>query len=159
MKKARHSWITGSFFDLTSYRCPFLYCSSATVTSFLVLELAKHIPFLGSLSLLLFLHETVFTDSHRTGSFSFFRSPLKCYSGRFFLAILTKIAHCLPTSCSFTFPSGNYTLARYKFKAFFFLSLYQNQAPVGQGVCGLCSHSIFGVLPRMANSRCSVNIC
>ena len=86
MKKAQHSWITGYCFGLTSYRCPFLYCSSATLTSFLVLELAKHIPFLGSLALLVFLYETVYTDSHRTGSF--FRSPLKCYSRRSLLATI-----------------------------------------------------------------------
>lgn len=32
-------------FDLTSYHCHFTPCPSATVTSFLVLELAKYIPF------------------------------------------------------------------------------------------------------------------
>lgn len=119
-RRPRHSWITGSFFGLTSYRCPFLYCSSATLTSFLVLELAKHIPFLGSLPLLVFLHG-IFLQIAAGLAILLLQSSTQMLLWEIFLAILTKIAHCLPTSCSFTFLSGNYTLARYKFKAFYFI--------------------------------------
>lgn len=73
-EKGLQKQVTGYSFGLTSYHSPFLHCPPGTVTSFLVLELAKHIAFSGSLPLLVPLLETLFPDSHRTGSFSSFRS-------------------------------------------------------------------------------------